>query len=106
MFLCVCLIFWWFTRFRAIILFGFTMFFAGVANSLAFRILDRMDEAGYEIGYWRWFGQDLKTYAEYWRIAPQKGWSRSTLTGVVICVLLAGCFLLSIPIFTPNVFAR
>lgn len=105
-FLCICLIFWWFTRFRAVVLFGFGMFFGGIANSLAFRLLDRMDEAGYEVGYWRWFWQDLRIYFEYWRIAPQRGWSRSALTGAVICFLLAGFFLLSIPIFAPNVFGR
>src|SRR5215469_18867636 len=81
MFLCVCLIFWWFTRFRAVALFGFAMFFGGIANSLAFRLLDRINEPGYEVGYWRWFWQDLRIYSEYWRIAPQKGWTRSALTG-------------------------
>jgi hypothetical protein len=103
LFLCVCLIFWWFTRLGAIVLFGFAMLFGGLANGWAFHVLDRMSEAGYEIGYWRWFWQDLKVYSEYWRIAPQKGWSRSALTGALFCILLAAVFLLSIPIFAPNV---
>ena len=106
MFLCVCLIFWWFTRYRAVVLFGLAVFFGAIANSFAFRVLDCMDEAGYEIGYWRWFWQDLRIYSEYWRVAPQKGWSRFAVTGAVICFLLAGFFLLSIPIFAPNVFGR
>jgi len=44
-FLCVYLIFWWFTRQKAIIAFGVAMFFGGVANSLACRVLDRMEIA-------------------------------------------------------------
>src|SRR5215469_3887493 len=75
-YLCVCLIFWWLTRKNAIIVFGVAMFFGGVANSLSCRVLDRMEVAGYEVGHWRWFTKDLKLYSEYWRIAPDKGWSR------------------------------
>ena len=55
-----------------------------------------MDSAGYDVGIWRW-PRDFKLYAEYWRIAPQKGWSRLTLGGAVFCFLLAGVFLFSIP---------
>jgi hypothetical protein len=91
---------------RAVVLFGFAMLFGGLANGLAFHVLDRMDEAGYEIGYRRWLRQDLRVYAEYWRIAPQKGWSRSVLTGALLCFLLAAVFLLSIPIFAPNAFGQ
>jgi hypothetical protein len=106
LFLVVCLIFWWFTRFKAVVLFGFAMLCGGFANSLAFHILDRMDEAGYEVGYWRWFWQDLKIYSEYWHIAPQKGWSRFALAGALFCFLLDAVFLLSTPIFAPNVFGQ
>jgi hypothetical protein len=98
-FVCVSLVFWWFMRQTAIILFGVAMFFGGTANSFACRVLHRMDEAGYQIGYWRWFSKDLKLYSEYWRIAPNKGWSRLTLIGAVLCFLLAGLFLFSIPTF-------
>ena len=106
LFICVCLIFWWFTRFRAIVLFGFAMLFGGFANSLAFRVLDRMNGAGYEVGYWRWFSKDLEIYREYWRVAPHKGWPRSALIGALVCFLLAAVFMFSIPIFAPNVFGQ
>jgi hypothetical protein len=103
-FLCVCLIFWWFTHLQAILLFGLAMLFGGFANSLAFLVLNRMDEAGYRVGYWRWFSEDLRLYAEDWRIAPLKGWSRSALSGALVCFLLAAVLLFSI--FAGNVFGR
>lgn len=73
------------------------MLFGGFANSLAFRVLNRMDKAGYKVRYWRWFTEDLRLYSEYWRIAPAKGWSRSALSGAIVCFLLAAVFLFSIP---------
>jgi hypothetical protein len=105
-FFSVCLILWWFMRFKALVFFGSAMFFGGLANSLLCRVLHRMEVAGYAVGYWRWFTKDLKLYSEYWRIAPQKGWSRFVLYGAFCCFLLAGAFLLSIPAFAPNPFAR
>ena|SRR5215467_12068054 len=105
-FICVCLLLWWFTHFKVILLFGLAMLFGGFANSLAFVVLNRMDEAGYKVGYWRWFSEDLRLYSEYWRIAPVKGWSRSALSGALISFLLAAAFLLSIPIFAGNGFGR
>jgi len=74
------------------------MLFGGLANSLAFLILHRMDLAGYEVGLWRWPQKDFKLYSEYWRIAPLRGWSRWALAGFVLCFVLAGVFLFSIPI--------
>ena len=53
-FLSVCLLLWWFTHFKVILLLGLAMLFGGFANSLAFVVLNRMGEAGYEVGYWRW----------------------------------------------------
>ena len=105
-FLCVCLILWWFIRQKAMILFGVAMLFGGIANSRACLVLDRMDAAGYDVGYWRWFPKDLKLYSEYWRIAPNKGWSRFTLGGSILCFLLAALFLFSIPIFAANLLPR
>jgi hypothetical protein len=98
-FLSVCLILWWFMRQRALILFGGAMFFGGVANCLACHVLQRMDAAGYEVGYWRWLPKDLRLYSEYWRIAPSRGRSRFVLAGSILCFLLAGMFLLSIAVF-------
>jgi hypothetical protein len=105
-FLCVGLLLWWFTHFKVILLFGLAMLFGGFANSLSFVVLNRMDEAGYKVGYWRWFSEDVRLYSEYWRIAHLKGWSRSVLSGALVCFLLAAAFLLSIPIFGGNVFGR
>jgi hypothetical protein len=105
-FLSACLIVWWFLRFKAVVFFGVSMFFAGLANSLSCLVLYRMEVAGYGLGYWRWFAKDLKLYSEYWRIAPEKGWSRFVLGGAMLCFLLAAAFLLAIPTFAPNPFAR
>jgi len=94
-FLCVSLIFWWFgSAGRIAILFGTAMLFVGLANSLAFRVLHRMELAGYEVGFWRTHN-DFKLYGEYWRIAPLKGWSRWTLTGSILCFVIGALFLFS-----------
>jgi hypothetical protein len=79
--------------------FGAVCLFGGLANSLAFLMLHRMETAGYQVGHRRWFFKDLKLYSEYWRIAPNKGWSRFTLGGAVLCFLLAAVFLFSIHTF-------
>lgn len=78
--------------------FGLMCLFGGLANSFAFRVLHRMDSAGYEVGIWRWT-RDFKLYAEYWRIAPDKGWSRFTLIATVLCFLLAAVCFFSLPDF-------
>jgi hypothetical protein len=67
-----------------------------------------METAGYQAGHRRWFFKDLKLYSEYWRIAPDKGWSRFTLGGAVLCFLLAALFLflLKTPIFAGHTLAR
>ena len=92
-FLCVSLILWWFLRYRALVLFGVAMLCGGLANSLACFVLHRMDTAGYEVGYWRWFPTDLGLYSEYWRTAPTKGWSRLPLAGAVLCFSSRCCVL-------------
>lgn len=97
LFLCVCLMFWWFTRHTEFLMFGAAMFFGGLANGLACHVLHQMEAAGYDIGYWRWFPKDFRLYSEYWRIAPLRGWSRLTLAGSILCFLLAAVFLFSIP---------
>jgi hypothetical protein len=96
-FFCGCLVFWWLAGVgKAVVLFGMVWLFGGLANSLAFLVLHRMDSAGYEVGLWRW-PRDFKLYSEYWRIAPVKGWSRWALTGFVLCFALAAAFLFSLP---------
>lgn len=102
-FLCVCLILWLLAPVgKVVLLFGMAMLFGGFANSLAFLVLHRMESAGYEVGLWRWPGKDFRLYSEYWRIAPQKGWSRWMLSGFLLCFGLAAAFLLSIPITGGN----
>src|SRR6187399_1745264 len=71
------------------------LLFAGIANSLALLIFHRMNSIGFEVGIWRWPGQDLRLYAEYWRIAPDRGWSRWVLTGAMLCFISAAAFLFS-----------
>ena len=45
-FFCGCLIFWWWTGVgRAVVLFGMVWLLGGLANSLAFLVLHRMDSA-------------------------------------------------------------
>jgi hypothetical protein len=83
---------------KAAVSFGMMWLFGGLANSLAFLVLHRMDSAGYDVGIWRW-PKDFKLYSEYWRIAPNKGWSRFTLVAAVLCFLLAAVCLFSMPTF-------
>jgi hypothetical protein len=86
---------WWFARAQqAKVLFGASMLFAGLANGLAFLVLHRMYLAGFKVGFWRWPRQDFKLYAEYWRIAPPRGWSRWVLVGFVLCFGIAAMFLI------------
>ena len=91
--------------------FGAVCLFGGLANSLAFLVLHRMETAGYQVGHWRWFFKDLKLYSEYWRIAPNEGWSRFTLGGAILCFLFAvlfsaALFLFSIPALVGHPLAR
>lgn len=75
-----------------ILLFGTAMLFGGVANGLAFSALHRMQSVGYSVGLWRTW-KDFRLYSEYWRIAPEKKWSRLPMVGFVVSFILAGCFL-------------
>jgi hypothetical protein len=69
--------------------FAFALAFASVANVVAFRILGRMKAAGYEVGFWR-MSRDYRLYSDYWRIAPERGWSRAPL--VILIAAGAGMF--------------
>ena len=86
--------------------FGAVCLFGGLAHSLAYVVLHRMETAGYQVGHRRWFFKDLKLYSEYWRIAPNEGWSRFMLGGAILCFLLAALFLFSIPTFARYSLAR
>lgn len=86
--------------------FGIMCLFGELANSLAFLVLHRMETAGYEVSYWRWFPKDLKLYSEYWRIAANKGWSRLALDGAVLCFLLAALSRFFLPHFARHALSR
>ncbi len=94
-FFVLCLFVWllaW--RDIGILLFGIAMVFAGLANYLAFTVLHRMQSAGVQVGLWRG-RNDFRLYGDYWRIAPERGWSRLPIIGLVVSFLLAACFLVS-----------
>ena len=101
-----CLTYWRVAGISArVVSFGMMCLFGGLANSLAFLVLHRMDSAGYDVGIWRW-PRDFKLYAEYWRIAPEKGWSRFALIAAVLCFSLAAAFLFSLPTFAGHPLPR
>jgi hypothetical protein len=105
-FLVGCLTYWRVAGIGAtVVSFGMMCMFGGLANSLAFLVLHRMDSAGYDVGIWRWT-RDFKLYAEYWRIAPDKGWSRFALIAAVLCFLLAAAFFFSLPAFAGHPLPR
>ena len=94
-----CFIFWRVAGIgKVAIPFGMMWLFGGLANSLAFLVLHRMDSAGYDVGLRRW-PTDFKLYSEYWRIAPDKGWSRFALVAAALCFLLAATCLFWMPTF-------
>jgi hypothetical protein len=101
-----CLTYWRVSGIAVAIPFGAVCLFGGLANSLAFLVLHRMETAGYEVGHRRWFFKDLRLYSEYWRIAPNRGWSRFTLGGAILCFLLGVVLLFSIPTFAGHSLAR
>jgi hypothetical protein len=77
-------------------LFGPAMLVAGASGALEFLVLRRMANAGYEVGFWRTL-KDFKLHSEYWRIAPEKKWSRAPLVGFWCgFVAAAGLFLASV----------
>ncbi len=89
---------WWFAwRNIQVVLFGVAMLFGGAANGFAFLVLHRMESAGYVVGMWRTALKDFRLYSKYWRIAPQKRWSRLPIIAMFLSFVLAGCFLFSAP---------
>ena len=94
-FLLVCILLWWFAWHDfQVLLFGAAMFFAGVANYFAFAVLHRMESAGYEVGIWRTF-KDFEPYSGYWRIAPERQWSRRPMVYFVGAFVIAMFLLFS-----------
>ena len=60
---------------------------AAIANILAFRIFDRLREAGIERRWWK--NEDFRLYKLYWKMAPDHGWPRGTLV-VAACFFAVG----------------
>ena len=69
--------------------FGAAMLLGGLANGLAFLVLDRMSSLGHRVGIWR-TPKDWGLYREYWRIAPERNWSREPITIALLSFVLAG----------------
>jgi hypothetical protein len=57
-----------------------------------FLILFRMHSLGHKIGLWRSPIRDLALYREFWRIAPERGWSRAP---VVLLAAFGFCFFIA-----------
>ena len=72
--------------------FGAAMLLGGLANGLAFLVLDRMGSLGHRVGIWRTH-KDWALYREYWRIAPGRNWSRAPITIALLSFVLAGYFM-------------
>jgi len=72
--------------------FGAAMLLGGLANGLAFLVLDRMGSLGHQVGTWRTH-KDWALYREYWRIAPGRNWSRAPITMALLSFVLAGYFM-------------
>ncbi len=80
----------YFWRFN-LLFFAIAMFFGLVANAAAFLVLEGMETLGWSRT--GWVGRDFQMYAAYWRIAPQKGWSRVAHLLVPVAFVLAAAFL-------------
>jgi len=72
--------------------FGAAMLLGGLANGLAFLVLDRMGSLGRRVGIWRTH-KDWALYREYWRKAPERNWSRAPIAIALLCLVLAGYFM-------------
>ncbi len=72
--------------------FAAAMVFGGLANGLAFLVLGRMRSLGHRVGIWRTC-KDWALYREYWRVAPEKNWSRAPITIGILSFILAGWFM-------------
>jgi len=72
--------------------FGAALLLGGLANGLAFLVLDRMSSLGHQVGIWRTY-KDWALYREYRRIAPDRNWSRAPITIAVLSFVLAGYFM-------------
>ena len=72
--------------------FATAMVFAGLANGLALFVLNRMRSLGLRIGFCRTH-KDWALYRQYWRVAPERNWSRIPIIFAVLSFVLAGWFL-------------
>lgn len=56
--------------------FAVAMIFGALSNACAFFVLYRMRSLGFTVGLWRSPRKDFPLYSGYWKIAPNRGWSR------------------------------
>ena len=68
------------------------MVLGALANGLAFFVLGRMRSLGHRIGIWRTH-RDWGLYREYWRVAPERNWSRAPIMIGLLSFVLALCFM-------------
>jgi hypothetical protein len=100
-FFVACVLLWIFAwRSTGVLFFGSAMFFAGFANSFAFQVLDRLESAGYNVGLWR-TPKDLRLYSEYWRMAPERRWSRIPIVAAAVSFAIAVVLLIGTMYFDP-----
>ena len=72
--------------------FGAAMVFGALANGLFFLVLNRMSSIGHRVGVWRTH-RDWVLYREYWRVAPQRNWSRAPILMGILSFILAALFM-------------
>jgi hypothetical protein len=72
-------------------LFAAAMVFAALANGLAFFVLGRMRSLGHRVGIWR-TSKDWALYREYWRVAPERDWSRAPIVIGLLSFVLGPVF--------------
>lgn len=72
--------------------FALAVVFAALANGLAFLVLGRMRSLGHRVGVWRTH-RDWAIYREYWRVAPERHWSRASIAMGILSLALAASFL-------------
>jgi len=68
--------------------FAAAMVFGALANGLAFLVLGRMRLLGHRVGLWRTH-RDWALYREYWRVAPERNWSRAPIMMSILSFVLA-----------------
>lgn len=64
---------------------------SAAASSCSLLVLARMRSVGYRISFWR-PAQAFAACRDYWRVSPQKKWSRMPLILGISCLLMSFYF--------------